>query len=231
MTTKDRFRVFLGFAALLAVGSFAEIVAAQTWTASGALTPEQVSQAVYQGVTHPGQSQGLVLVDAGSQFGQAMAVLNAASGNQKPWDQAPASGFTITIFTPQSWVAQQASDAANSGRAFTAQDVSEDMLRPVIRVSALPSTPPPAGSGWNFGQDVSSVGNIRLADASRKNSVEPASRRPFTYQNLSGLLVEFSFEDLARVRQSNPEFYVLVEGPNNSHGFKIKRKHLARLPL
>jgi hypothetical protein len=216
---------------LLIIGSLPNAAAAQSWTQPSPLTGEQINAAIYQGVTHPGQSQGLVLVDKGSQFGQALAAVNTAAGNQKPWDQAPASGFTIAIFTPTTWIAQQASDAAQQGRTFTSQDVSNDMLRPVIRVTALPSTAPPPGIGLNFGQDVSSVGNIRLADASRQDSVESANRRAFSYQNLSGLIAEFSLDDLARVRRNNPEFFVLVSGPNNSHDFKIKNKHLARLPL
>jgi len=223
--------LLLTFVVAFAVNFLTDVAAGQNSTESGPLTTEQISAAVYQGVTHPGDSQGLVLVDAGSQFGQAMALLNSSAGNRKPWDQAPASGFTITIFTPRSWIAQQASDAAKQGRAFTSQDVSDEMLRPVLRITALPSTPPPAGTGLNFGQDVSSVGNIRLADASRNNPVEPANRKPFTYQNLVGLVVEFSLDDLAHVRQSNSEFYVLVTGPKNSHDFKVKNKHLARLPL
>ncbi len=195
------------------------------------LTAEQITAAIHQGSTQPGQSQGLALADTGSQFAQNMAALNSSMGNKKPWDQASASGFQISIFTPQSWVAQQASDAAQQGRKFTAADVTDEMLRPIIRIIALPSTPPPAGSGLNFGQDVSSVGDIRLADSARKNPIEPANRKPFKYQNLSGLIAEFSLDDLARVRQKDGEFYVLVSGPRNSHEFKIKKKHLASIPL
>jgi hypothetical protein len=217
--------------ATLALGFLAQAAIAQTWTGSNLLTSEQISSAIYQGITHPGQPQGLVLSDAGSQFGQFTAALSAASGQQKPWDQAPASGFKITIYTPKSWIAQQASDAAQQGRTFTTQNVSDDMLRQVIRVTAMPSTPPPAGIGLNFGQDVSSVGDIKLADASRKIVIESSNRSPFSFQDLSGLLVEFSLDDLSRVRQYSSEFYVSVVGPNNSHDFKIKNKHLAKLPL
>lgn len=208
---------------------FARLAHAQNL--NSVLTTEQINAAIAHGITDPGQSQGLVLVDAGNQFTQSMAVLNSSLGNQKPWDQVPASGFQITVFTPWSWIAQQASNAAQQGRRFGSEDVTEDMLRPVIRIVALPSTPPPAGSGLNFGQDVSPVGNVRLADASKKNPVEPENRIPFVYQNLSGLTAEFSLDDLARVRQGNSEFYILVTGPKNSHDFKVKKKHLARLPL
>jgi len=193
-------------------------------------TSDQISAAISKGIQHAGQSQGLLLVDNARQFFQAFGEYGAMSGNLKPGTQVPATGFQVRIFTPLEWIAQLASQAAGSGRTFTPNNVTPEMLRPVLRVAAFPSTPPTVG--LNLGLDVSSVTDVLLKDASGNNEVRPLGRVPLVnrYQHVQGLLVAFSLDDLARIRQANPEFYIAVVGKDASKDFKIKRKFFSQLP-
>jgi len=160
---------------------------------------------------------------------QGLSALAAQRGQLQKTTLVPASGFQITIFTPWSWIAQQASQSAQQGRSFTAATVTEEMLRPIVRILALPSTPPTVGT--NFGTGVSSVGSVMLSDASRANQVNALKSQSLAFQRLNGLIAEFSLEDLARLRQQDPEFFVIVTGPNNQKEFKVKRKFFGDLPL
>lgn len=192
-------------------------------------TPDQINAAVSQGLEGRGQSQGLLLVDNLSQFAQAFGEWGASQGKLKPGTQVSASGFQVTIFTPLQWIAEKASEAAGQGLNFGLQDVTTEMLRPVLHVVATPSTPPEVGTNWGF--DVSDVVGVVLKDASQKQAVQPIGTAPFAFQGLQGLLAEFSLDDLAAIRERNPEFFVVVSGRNgNEKAFKVKKKHFSRLP-
>ena len=192
-------------------------------------TPGQISAAVAKGVQHAGQPQGLLLPDNASQFFQALGMFSAQQGKLQPGTQVLGGGFQVRIFTPLEWVAQQSSDAAGAGQSFNLENVTADMLRPVLHIVATPSTPPDVGP--NMGLGVSPVIDVVLKDASRRYQLRPLNMTQFTYQNLQGLTVEFSLDDLARLREGNPEFYVEVAGTGgNQKEFKIKRKHFAGLP-
>jgi hypothetical protein len=192
-------------------------------------TPDQINAAIAQGIEGRGRSQGLLLADNFSQFAQAFGELGASQGKLQPGTHVSASGFQVTIFTPLQWVAEKASEAAGQGVNFGPNDVTTDILRPVLHVVATPSTPPDVGTNWGF--DVSDVVNVVLKDASQRLAVEPSDAAPFAFQGLQGLLAEFSLDDLATIRARNPEFYVVVFGRgNNQKAFKVKKKHFSRLP-
>lgn len=193
-------------------------------------TSGQISAAISKGIQQAGQSQGLLLVDNARQFFEAFGEYGASRGNLKPGTQVPASGFQIRIFTPLEWIAQMASQAAGRGRTLTLENVTPEMVRPVLRVAAFPSTPPTVG--LNLGLDVSAVTDVLLKDADGNNEVRPLGRAPLVnrYQRVQGLLVAFSLDDLARIRQTNPEFYIVVLGKDTSKDFKIKRKFFPQLP-
>jgi hypothetical protein len=205
------------------------------WTSARAQvanpTSDQIKAAISKGIQQAGQSQGLLLVDNVRQFFQAFGEYAAAQGKLNPSTQVPASGFQVRIFTPLEWIAEWASQAAGRGRTFTPENVTPEMLRPVLRVAAFPSTPPTVGLNW--GLDVSPVTDVLLKDASRNDEVHPIGRVPLVSrsQRVQGLLVAFSLDDLARIRQTNPEFYVVVVGSDaNEKDFKIKRKFFCQLP-
>jgi len=195
----------------------------------GKYTLDEINAAISRGTDRPSQTQGLLLIDTVNQLGQAFGQLAAQQGKSTPGAQVPASGFQIMIFTPIAWISQQASESVQAGRNFSTANVTAEMVRPVLRIFAAPSTPPSAGV--NLGHDVSPVKNVLLEDVSKKSEIRPISRRSFTHQGLQGLLVEFSMDDLAQIRAKDPEFYVEIVGTNgNIKDFKIKRKHFAELP-
>ena len=123
----------------------------------------------------------------------------AQRGQLQPGTQVSASGFQVTLYTPQAWIAQQASEATHQGRTFSTADVTPDMLSPIVRVLAEPSTPPSIGPNYGFG--VSSVGEVLLEDSAHRERVQPLRRRPFASQSQSGLLAEFSIDDVSRIRR------------------------------
>jgi hypothetical protein len=197
---------------------------------SPSLSADQIAAAVAKGVKNPGQPQGLLLEDAMGQTSQLLAGLAAATGAPlSPGTQVPGKGFRAWAFTPLAWISEQASEAVSHGRSFTTSDVTQDMVRPVFRVRAYPSTRPDTGP--NYGQGVSPVVNVVIKDASRKEELDPTRRQPFTYQGMQGQLVEFAMEDLNRIRQKNREFFIVVIGTGiNTTDFKVKKKHFSQLP-
>ncbi len=192
-------------------------------------TPEQINAAIGRGTQHAGQQLGLLLSDTASQLGQALGMFASSQGTLQPGVQVSASGFQVRLFTPLEWIAQQASDAVGSGHSFTQGDVNDDMLRPVLRIRAIPSTPPDVGP--NYGIGVASVAKVFVKDAAKKDEVDAESTAPFDYQNLQGLTAEFPMSEIARLREGNPEFHVFVVGSDGGQkDFKVKKKHFARLP-
>jgi len=188
----------------------------------GALTREQIASAVAAGRSQPGQTQGLALMDNTKAIFQAIGEYGASRGQLTPGTQVSASGFQIVLYTPSTWVAQMASDAAAAGHLFTEQSVTEDMVRSVFRVVAAPSTPPKAG--LNLGFDVSAVSEVFLVD-SRKHRIPAVQSTPFLHAQLQGLMCEFPLDEVAAIRRLNQEFHVVVVGPNDRKDFTIKVKH------
>lgn len=105
-------------------------------------TSSQINAAIAKGIQQAGQSQGLLLVDNAKQIFQAFGEYSAERGYLKPGTQVPGSGFQVRIFTPLEWVAELASQAAGQGRTFNFENVTPDMLLPVLRVAAFPALPP-----------------------------------------------------------------------------------------
>lgn len=200
--------------------------AGQSYTRALNFTPDQIASSIARGTKTKGEVQGLVLSDSATQLLQGLQEATVQYGHQA--GQVKASGFRVVIFTPLAWVAEQASEAAKQFRNFALQDTTADMLRPVLRVSAYPSTPPEVGYR---GDDVSAVINVVIQDASRKGVLQPSSKSTFTYQGLQGLNAEFPLEGLIRLREKNPEFFIVLVGSNGAEkAFRIKKKHFSKLP-
>jgi hypothetical protein len=63
-----------------------------------------------------------------------------------------------------------------------------------------------------------------VKDGAKKEEIDPESIALFDYQNLKGLTAEFPLSEIARLRQSNPEFNVFVVGSDGSQkDFKVKK--------
>src|ERR1019366_6792532 len=179
------------------------------------MTQEEIDSAIAKGTQNAGHRQGVVLVDVGNQTMQGIMVgLLAAGAKPTVATQIPDSGFEVWLLTPRDWIAQQASEAATGGRTFTRRDVTDDMLRAVLRVRAYPSTPGPSPSaiptvnsktslspvGSPTGSALSSQGtpvvDLFLTDKSSQHRLEPIAREAFKYQNLQGQMAQFLLSDV-----------------------------------
>jgi hypothetical protein len=193
------------------------------------LTRAQIEAAIRKGADSSEDTQGLHLVDAGRQFSQAIGLLAAQQGQLQPGTQVSASGFQVFMFTPATWIAEQSRIRWQNGQPMEFSDVTTDMRRSIVRVVALPSTPPPVGT--NFGLGVSSVTSVTLSDSARRVRVPPLRVSPLTWERMSGLTAEFALDDLAEIRRADSEFLIVVKGPNSSKEFKVKRKNFSAIPM
>ena len=146
------------------------------------------------------------------------------------------SGYRIILYTPHSWIAHLAETAAAEGEALSAAEIGNQDRAPLLRVFASPSAPT-LGSSRDRS---SSVLQVALLDERRRSSLQPQATRPFTARHrgllgsgaLTGLEATFRLSDLETLRGgAGREFFVRVEGTGYTKDFKIKRKHLNRLPM
>lgn len=194
------------------------------------LSEADIQAAIAKGLKGKGKEQGLVLEDSGQKFLAAMS---------NSYDR-PSTGFSVVLYTPTTWIEQQASNAAKEYRDFTLADVDEFMRRPILRAVVNPDTPNTVNANGVHG--TSSVQHVVLRDESRKTVIQPSDKHEFTTEASNamgarkeyvGLVAEFPLEKLGELRGANGdrEFFVTVIGETGEEkNFKIKKKHFERLP-
>ena len=194
------------------------------------LTQQDIDQATAQGLKEKGKEQGLDMRDT-------LAAVSAALDQADSKSKGSETGFSLAVYTPLTWIRQQASQAAKEYRPFTPGDVKEELLEPMLRVIVYPSTPTmntAQAARW-----ASSVQHVVLRDESRKIVIQPTYKEPFTQGSSSretyqGLQAKFPLDALREIRGSNGkgEFFITVigSGRNSEKDFKVKTKHFERLP-
>lgn len=204
-------------------------VASHAQTAS--LTPEAIAAAISHGTKERGKEQGLPMIDGFAAFNSALAATNNSEAN---------SGFRLIIYTPTTWLRQRASAAAKRYESLTAEQVTDDILEPVLRVVVDPNTPSHVSRDGLLG--TSSVDHVVLQDKSRKVTIQPSSTDPFPVDvqnafgakvSYNGLVAKFPISDLREIRgaKGDAEFFIVVIGSNGKEKrFEIKRKHFDDLP-
>jgi hypothetical protein len=197
------------------------------------LTPDDVLLAVTEGLRNKNKEHGLDLQDVGSLFANAMA-----SGNSKN-SSGSGTGFSVLVYTPTTWVTQQAARAAKEYRSFAPTDVTGEMVAPVLRVVVEPDTPTSVTAKGVVG--TSSVQHVVLRDESKKIAVQPKSKEETTREVsnamggkkvYTGLNAIFDLDDVMKVRGPNhdAEFFITVIGTTGEEkDFKVKKKHFERL--
>ena len=192
-----------------------------------------VNAALARGRQLRGGIAGLVLTDVAQGFAAAMDSLNGTSGTS--------SGFSVRVFTPQTWAAQLVSEAAKEYREVDGEMFSADDLEAVLRVRVYPDTPSVVSASGIVG--TSSVRHVVIRDAERKAVIEPSLTETWTDEVSNamggrkvyvGLEAKFALEDLKRLRgpQNDQEFFITVIGTTGEEkNFKVKKKHFERLPL
>jgi hypothetical protein len=193
-----------------------------------------VNGAIATGLKDKGRNHALDLQDSGKSFMAAMSRLDT-SGNSAP----SSAGFSLQIYTPISWIEQQAANAAKEYRSFAASDVTDDMRESVLRVIVNPDTPTQVTAEGMRGTQ--SVSHVVLRDESKAIVVQPTFKEPFTKEVSNamggkavyqGVLVKFPLDAVKELRGKNGdrEFFVTVIGDNKERDFKVKKKHFERLP-
>jgi hypothetical protein len=189
-----------------------------------------VERAIALGRKKKDGNHALVLRDAGQGFANAMAVLAA------PRWQAPAtkSGLWLEIYTPLTWIAQQAANATREYRDFV---LTEDMVAPIVRVYAHPDTPDIVSARGAAG--TRSVQRVVMQNRRRTVTVQPLSSDDFTVEaknavggslTYSGQVVTFALDDVLRIFGEG-EFDVIVVGSTGEKRYTVKAKHFKRLPM
>jgi hypothetical protein len=199
------------------------------------LTDAEKTDAIRAGVREKGALTGLVLRDTGQGWANAFS-----SGLNKYQTANTNTGFSLRVYTPRTWVEQEASNAAKEYRPFTMSEITEEMLEPVLRVVVYPDMPTVlSGSGMS---NASSVEHVVLRDGNKRLVMQPIAKEPFTDTTSSalrdaayqGLTAKFRLDALCELRgpKMNQEFFIVVVGQGTKEKeFKVKEKHFDRLPL
>jgi len=208
---------------LLSIGAFllSGVCAAQT-----SLTDAQVMEAINRARSAKHHPIGLTLNDVQT---------NVVSGLMCKTCQA--SGYTIYVYIPESWIELKAVQARREMLPFGLPDVTPEMRLPYIHVLASPSKPEYLDAG-GMGM-ASSVHRIVLSSTDRSDVIQPLSEshsqvelnsalRSFTQASAGAV---FSVADVERLRSEdrNQEFFIVVVGDNKNKYFKVKTRFFKQL--
>jgi hypothetical protein len=147
------------------------------------------------------------------------------------------SGYTIFVYTPESWIELKAVQARREMLPFGAEDVSPEMRLQYIHILASPSKPEylnASGIGM-----ASSVHRIVLSSTDRSDVIQPLSESHAGVESNSALRsfsqasvgAVFSMKDVEPLRAEDPggEFFIVVVGDNQNKYFKVKGKFFKQL--
>ena len=192
------------------------------------LSDQDKADAVRVGIQQKGQPTGLSLTDSGRVFGNPL--ISAANRDAS-------TGFSLRVYTPRTWVEQMASNAAKEYRPFVVDDITDEMLEPVLHVVVYPDKPTRlAGTSGP-----SPAEHIVLRDEHKRMAIQPLSKAPFidivspalrdmAYQ---GIVVTFPLEALREIRgpKGDEEFLIVVVGARTEREFRVSQKHFSGLPM
>jgi hypothetical protein len=147
------------------------------------------------------------------------------------------SGYTIFVYTPESWIELQAIQARREMMPFGFNDVTPELRLPYIHIMALPSKADYLnGSGIAM---ASSVHRVVLSSTDKSEVVQPLSESHDTVESNSALRsftqasagAVFSTNDVNRLRSrdSKHEFFIVVVGDNSNKYFKVKARFFNQL--
>ena len=200
-----------------------------------ALTPTQVDAAIAHGTANKDEStQGLHLRDAQARFA-------AYGGNQRANTPVYSQGFSLTLFTPTTWVRERAAIAARNNRVLTRADISDTDVLPLVRVLVYPDIPSYSNAG---AAGSTSVRSVYIEDEASRVSIAPLVTEPFEMRltdsatkarilpGYMGVTAVFDYEAVQTLRGGPEEgYFVRIVGTTGEiKRFKVKRKHYERMP-
>lgn len=180
--------------------------------ARAGLTDANLSTAISAG-RRPGTAPGLRLSDGGAN-----------------------TRFRLEVHTPLAWIRQLASDATRENRVFGLDDVTDEMTRGVLRVTAYAvvgggATPAPA------------VRHVMLRGESSDAFVQPLTTEPYAEHIVraaggrtvfEGLRLTFSMEAVRRLRDARTDggLVIVVVGAGGEEAVvRVTKQQLADLPM
>lgn len=194
------------------------------------LDEARISAAIRVGSESGGRSTGLSLRDSAQGWAHALG------------DQTATTGFSVDVYTPFSWIAQNASWKAKKYQTFSREDVTPDMLEGILRVYANPDRPNQVSQQGLIGTSGVEHVIIRSTRKKRFEVLQPIDLEPDAVyaQNAFGASVSLTSQaatfDLEQVKRiaaldKKGEFFIVVIGESGEEKkFKVKTKHFGRLP-
>lgn len=195
-----------------------------TVSSRGGLSETSINAAIAAGYRQKGLTQGLRLLDTGERW------IEQPTANG--FGSATKATVRLQIHTPLTWIQQIASDAARRGRTFSVANVTDEMTRSVIRVTA---------TGANA--TTTPLRHIVLRNEARAVVVQPLSKEAFSEHVLNakgesvvfdGLRVTFPLDAVRELRgpAGNSEFIVaVIDAAGVETDVKISTAHLHDLPM
>ena len=194
------------------------------------LTEAGVNTAIAFGNEAGGRSTALALRDSAQGWAKALG------------DQNATTGFSLDVYTPFTWIAQNASWKSKKYQTFAREDVAPDMIDGVLRVFANPDRPSVVSQRGLVG--TSGVEHVIVRSTRKKNFevLQPIDiQADAVYaQNAFGAEVGFTSQlatfDLEAVKRiasldKKGEFFIVVIGNTGEEKkFKVKTKHFKHLP-
>lgn len=225
------FRILFCFA--LMVGFALEVLGQRV-----ELSDDEIQAAVEKGIKHKKDHFGLRLED------QTVNFMNFLGNVGKSyWEMEEEKGFSIEAFTPTTWISECAAQATRQNYSFGVENVTDEMKAPVfyLVVHGKHSTTWDIFDANGNAARGEPVTHVVLRSENKQLVIEPAKEAPFQAGDqdvfgsrfeFDGLRVEFSLDDVARVRaaSNDGEFFVSVVGEKSEKDFKIKKKHFDKLP-
>jgi len=194
------------------------------------LNEARIAAAITVGNEAAGRAMALSLKDSAQSWARAMG------------DQQATTGFSLEVYTPFSWIAQNASWKAKKYQTFGREDVTPDMVEGILRVYANPDRPNQVSQRGMIG--TAGVEHLIIRSTDKKNFavLQPIDIVPDAVyaRNAFGAEVGFTAQvasfDIDEVRRiaaldKKGEFFIVVIGDTGEEKkFKIKTKHFDRLP-
>lgn len=199
------------------------------------LTDELIAEALEAGVRAKGKMVGLRLVDQMQGLARGLGSFGGRRSDAT-------TGFSVEIHTPFTWITQQASWSAKKYKTMGREDVTEQMLEPVLMVICNPDMPVKVTSRGARG--ISGVEHVIIRSTKKKgfSYIQPKetesgselAQNAFGAQlELESLVGYFDMDETLQISAMDKkgEFFVRVIGTTGEEkDFKVKTKHFKKLP-
>jgi hypothetical protein len=197
-------------------------------SARSGLSEASVATAIAVGRQQKG-AQGLRLLDTGQRWTALPAAgARASSGNSR---------FRLQIHTPLAWIQQLASDAARESSPFALENVTDEMTRPVLRVTAFSEvTAGATGGGWR-------IQHVVLRGERKAAIVQPLTKEVYSEHILKamggstvfeGLRLTFPLDAVRRLRgdRGDGELVItVIDARGGATNVRIAKQHFVDLPM